>query len=84
MFETLGSDLYKGMVADMKKFNDQEKPPKYHYIEPEEWDTWQVYWKRPEVEDQAYKNRHNRLSEPRDGKGSSRHHYGHELLSLFA
>lgn len=77
VFETLGSDLYKGMVSDLKKFKDSEEVPnRFHYLSAEEWAAWRVYWGLPLVMDQAWKNSQNRNAEPRDGRGTSRHHYG--------
>lgn len=76
VFESLGSDLYRNMVADMKKYRDKGKPPQYRHIGDEEWAMWHEYWSINHVEDQSYKNRQNRLTEPQDGKGSARHHYG--------
>ena len=46
------------------------------WVGDEEWALWEEYWKDPFVQDQAFKNRQNRLTEPRDGTGTARHHYG--------
>ena len=76
MFESLGSDWYMHMVNEMKAFHRKPKPQKYHYIGDDEWEMWQAYWNRTDVQDTAYENTQNRLTEPQDGKGSSSHHYG--------
>ena len=82
VFETLGSDLYKGMVSDLKKFKDSDEVPnKFHYLSAEEWAAWKVYWGLPHVEDQAWKNSQDRNTKPRDGKGSSRYHYGSRVVA---
>ncbi|KAL6585829.1 hypothetical protein OROMI_002473 [Orobanche minor] len=51
---------------------------------------WEAYWKRPDVQDIAFKNSENRRSEPSDGVGISRHHLGsrstatHHTMAILA
>lgn len=49
---------------------------KPQWMGDDEWACWQEYWRDPFVQDMAAKNRANRLTEARDGTGTSRHHYG--------
>ena len=73
-FREAGSDLYRKMVHAAKKCRDKGTKPSF--IGDEEWAHWVEYWREPLVVDQAAKKRENRLTEPTDGTGTSRHHYG--------